>query len=106
MRKANVLMNSVPAGILEEIELGKSYRFLYKEDYTGDPVSLTMPIEKKVFLFNSFPPFFDGLLPEGIMLEEMLRINKIDKNDFFSQLIAVGSDMVGDVTVSEVKENE
>ena len=62
-----------------------------------------MPVEQKEFEFNEFPPFFDGLLPEGIMLESLLKQKKIDKTDYFSQLIAVGADMVGAVTVEEVK---
>ncbi len=33
------------------------------------------------------------------MLEALLRQAKIDKNDLMSQLIAVGGDMVGNVTV-------
>ncbi|WP_235893039.1 HipA N-terminal domain-containing protein, partial [Flavobacterium franklandianum] len=39
------------------------------------------------------------LLPEGVMLEGLLRIVKIDKKDYFSQLIATGNDLVGAVTV-------
>jgi serine/threonine-protein kinase HipA len=63
-----------------------------------------MPIKGKSFKYNSFPPFFDGLLPEGIQLEGLLKIKKIDKNDYFSQLMAVGEDMVGAVTVKEIIE--
>ena len=63
-----------------------------------------MPKKDKVYKFDRFPPFFDGLLPEGIQLEGLLKIRKIDKNDYFSQLIAVGEDMVGVVTVKEVTE--
>ena len=81
MRTAKIYMHGLPAGILEEIEFNKQYRFVYDEYYDSEPVSLTMPTEKKEFEFNTFPPFFDGLLPEGIMLEGLLRQKKIDKND-------------------------
>jgi serine/threonine-protein kinase HipA len=37
-------------------------------------------------------------LPEGVMLEGLLRIVKIDKKDLFSS-IATGNDLVGAVTV-------
>ncbi|MFW5877858.1 MAG: HipA N-terminal domain-containing protein, partial [bacterium] len=47
---------------------------------------------------------FEGLLPEGIQLEGLLKFNKIDRNDLFSQLMAVGDDMVGAVTVKEITE--
>jgi serine/threonine-protein kinase HipA len=101
MRKADVFMHGIPAGVLEEIQKGRSYRFSYREDYNGLAVSLTMPVEKTEFLFNNFPPFFDGLLPEGILLEGLLKQRKIDRHDYFSQLIAVGNELVGAVTVRE-----
>jgi serine/threonine-protein kinase HipA len=53
---------------------------------------------------NVFPLFLDGLLPEGIQLEGLLKTRKIDRYDYFSQLVAVGNDMVGAVTVKEVEE--
>jgi serine/threonine-protein kinase HipA len=67
-----------------------------------NPVSLTMPVKFKEFSFNSFPPFFDGLLPEGIQLDGLLRFKKIDKDDYFSQLVAAGADLVGAVSVEEM----
>ena len=36
------------------------------------------------------------------MLEGLLRHAKIDRNDLFSQLIRVGHDMVGNVTVEAI----
>ena len=99
MKKAKVFVNDVFAGTLIEIEKGKSYQFIYNENYTGDPVSLTMPVEEQTFQYDSFPPFFDGLLPEGVQLEALLKIGKIDANDLLQQLITVGHDLVGNVTV-------
>ena len=103
MRSAEVSMHGIAAGILEEIEIGRKYRFAYLENYEGPPVSLTMPVEEKVFVFDRFPPYFDGLLPEGLLLEGLLKQRKIDKYDYFGQLIAVGNDLVGAVTVQEIK---
>lgn len=102
MRKAKVLVNATEAGILEETKRGEEYVFRYGEDYHGAPVSLTMPTVKREYRFNRFPPFFDGVLPEGVMLESLLRQKKIDRNDLFSQLLAVGDDLVGSVTVEEM----
>ena len=61
-----------------------------------------MPLRKLGYEFESFPPFFEGLLPEGYQLEGLLKFGKIDRNDFFSQLMAVGDDLVGNVTVKEI----
>lgn len=98
-RTAEVYVHDVLAGFLKEHETGSRYSFSYLPGYGGPPVSLTMPLKEEVYFFQEFPPFFDGLLPEGVQLESLLRRKKIDKNDYFSQLLAVGSDMVGNVTV-------
>ncbi len=102
MRKAKVFVNGKEAGTLLELEFGKEFRFDYNDGYTGTPVSLTMALSKKTWDYHSFPPFFDGLLPEGHQLEGLLKIGKIDRNDCFAQLMAVGEDLVGNVTVQEV----
>lgn len=102
MRSAKVYVNSIEAGILSELDFGKKYQFDYVESYLGDPISVTMPITQRSYVYNSFPPFFDGLLPEGYQLDGLLKFRKIDRNDFFSQLMAVGDDLVGNVTVKEV----
>jgi serine/threonine-protein kinase HipA len=103
MRKVKVYNFGIPAGELAEIEKGQKYKFAYYDDYTGPPVSLTMPVKQREYEFDNFPPFFDGLLPEGVQLEALIRQMKIDKNDFFSQLVHVGKDLVGSVTVEEVE---
>lgn len=102
MRKAKVLVRNIEAGVLSEKEFGKEYVFEYLEEYQGFPVSLTMPVIGKKYLFDRFPPFFDGLLPEGYQLDGLLMQGNVDKNDLFSQLILVGNDMVGAVTVKEI----
>lgn len=101
MRKAKVLVNSVEAGLLEELEQGK-YQFSYHANYQGAPVSLTMPIKNKVYEYNQFPFFFEGLLPEGVMLNALLQKYKLDKKDYFGQLLKVGRDVVGAVTIEEL----
>lgn len=104
MKTANVFVNGQKAGQLKEINFSKKYSFVYFPEYFGDPVSITMPIQQHSYEFDSFPPFFDGLLPEGYQLDGLLKFRKIDRNDFFSQLMAVGDDLVGNVTVKEVEE--
>ena len=97
MRQCKVMMHGQIAGILLETEQG--FSFLYKEGYNEQAISLTLPVRAEAYTFTFFPPFFDGLLPEGVQLEAMLRLRKLDRYDFFGQLIAVGSDLVGAVTV-------
>jgi serine/threonine-protein kinase HipA len=103
MRSAKIFVNGFEAGILAELDFSKKYRFNYFKGYSGTPVSLTMPLSQHVYEFDSFPPFFDGLLPEGYQLEGLLKFGKIDRNDLYSQLLAVGDDLVGNVTAKEIK---
>ncbi len=103
MRKAEVFFHGEKAGILEEIEKNRKYRFTYDAGYKGTRISLAMPTNITVWEYDTFPPFFEGLLPEGFNLEALLRIHKIDRDDCFSQLAAVGADLPGAVTASEIK---
>jgi len=101
MRSAEIFLHGSRAGVLTELSTGH-YRFQYDFEYEGAPVSLTMPVQSEPYDFDTFPPFFDGLLPEGLMLDALLRQLKIDRNDTFSQLCAVGRDLVGAVTVEQI----
>ena len=103
MRKAKVFFNGMEAGVLTETETGKTYVFEYLEGYAGQNISLTIPISQKRYEFDKFPPFFDGVLPEGPRLEALLRQAKLDRTDYFGQLITVGADLVGAITVEEIK---
>lgn len=103
MRKAIIYVHNIRAGILSEENSG-GYKFTYDDGYDSEPVSLTLPKTQKIYSFDRFPAFFEGLLPEGIMLEGLLKIGKIDKTDYFSQLIATGNDLVGAVTVKETED--
>lgn len=102
MRTAKVFAGTTEAGLLKELVPAKKYIFEYFDDYQGLPVSLTLPVSNKIFEFDYFPPFFEGLLPEGHQLEGLLVYAKINRDDLFSQLMMIGRDTVGAVTVMEV----
>jgi len=97
MRRAEIRVDGQRAG--ELIENVGRYTFTYDASYGGPPVSLTMPVANSTHEFEGFPAFFDGLLPEGASLEALLRQAKLDRRDYFGQLIQVGGDLVGNVTV-------
>ena len=100
MKRAEVYQQGSLGGILEELDGGR-WRFTYSDSYSGEPVSLTMPVAQAVHEFDQFPPPFEGLLPEGIQLEAMLRRCKLDRSDLFGQLIVAGQDLVGSLTAKE-----
>ncbi len=101
MRSAEVFFANDLAGHLVEEAEGRGYCFQYVPGYTGPPISLTMPVRDAPYRYDEFPPFFDGLLPEGFQLEALLRQKKLDRNDRFGQLLIIGADTVGAVTVRE-----
>ncbi|MCD6179298.1 MAG: HipA N-terminal domain-containing protein [Bacteroidales bacterium] len=101
MKKALIKTHNVIAGILKE-ESRNHYIFQYDQAYEGAPISLTMPVRDTSYVFDSFPPFFDGLLPEGVQLEGLLKKYKIDRKDYFEQLLVTGQDLVGAVTVEKI----
>lgn len=94
-------MHEQEAGLLIEYSR-KHYTFAYLPDYHGEPISLTMSNKKEVYTYNCFPPYFEGLLPEGFNREQLLRLRKIDAADYFSLLMYIGTDVVGAATISEI----
>ncbi len=102
MRRAVVKIHNIEAGTFTE-EAKNHYLFQYIESYSGPPISLTMPVRREVYRFDTFPPYFDGVLPEGIQLEGLLKMYKVDSDDYFQQLLITGLDLVGAVTVEEIK---
>jgi len=99
MRIADVFFDNVLAGQLVEAEYVQEYHFVYTPSYAGPPISRILPVREEAYIFKGFPPFFDGLLPEGFQLEALLRRRKLDRLDAFGQLLIVGGDTVGAVTV-------
>jgi serine/threonine-protein kinase HipA len=76
MRKADIFMHDVHAGVLEEISPRTTFRFTYDTAYVGPPVSLTAPVRPEPYEYETFPAFLEGLLPEGYNLEALLRAGK------------------------------
>jgi serine/threonine-protein kinase HipA len=101
MRMAQIYVQDVMAGHLIEQEEGQ-YCVEYRADYQGMPISLTMPLNVRTYQFKTFPSFFEGLLPEGPQLEGLLKYAKLDRSDYFGQLMMVGRNLVGAVNVLEL----
>lgn len=97
MRRAKIYVDGQLAAYF--VQDGLSYDLCYVAEYNGLPISLTLPVQKESYHFEQFPPFFDGLLPEGLQLEGLLKYAKLDRSDYFEQLLCVGHDLVGNVTV-------
>ena len=103
-RKAYIFVQDRQAGILEETEDG--YSFTYDGEYLKSQdalaVSLTMPLREEVYRSEFFFPFFDGLIPEGWLLNLVTDNWKIDPRDRFGLLLVACRDCIGDVEVKAV----
>jgi serine/threonine-protein kinase HipA len=98
MDKLRVFVGDQLAGHLIREEA--IHRFEYLTDYKGPPVFLGWgDMAKPPREWDSFPPAFDGLLPEGVLLDQLLAKHKLDREDKWGQLIAVGQDLTGFVSV-------
>ncbi len=108
MKQANVYVGNNLAGGLTEDDLG--YEFRYDSDYLksegADAVSLTLPLSAKPYRDKVLFPFFDGLIPEGWLLDIAEQSWKISARDRFSLLLACCKDCIGNVSVIPVDGKE
>jgi len=107
MKQAEVYFLDKLAGILTEDENG--YTFVYSEAYIADngmPISLTMPLQAKPFTSDNMFPFFDGLIPEGWLLDIAQDNWKINPRDRMSLLLACCKDCIGAVSIVDITDQQ
>ena len=105
MRQAVIYRKDIFTGILTEE--GGEYRFCYDETYLAredaQPVSLTLPLQTEAFVSPVLFPFFDGLIPEGWLLDVALRNTDISILDRMSLLLLCCKECIGSVSVVPIK---
>ena len=105
-RTAYVYVRDAFAGILRETDAG--YSFIYDNDYleaeNTTAVSLTLPMQKEEYISKTLFPFFDGLIPEGWLLNIVSENWKIDAKDRFGLLLVSCRDPIGNVLIKEERE--
>lgn len=108
MRKAAIKIDNQLAGWLSQDEQG--YHFVYNKAYTATPdarpVSLTLPLQESPYTSNVLFPFFDGLIPEGWLLDIAEKNWKLNPRDRMGLLLACCKDCIGAVSVEEIKTEE
>lgn len=84
-------------------ETDEGYEFAYDRQYLerkdAVAVSLTVPLTNETYKSAVIFPFFDGLIPEGWLLDITSRNWKIDRDDRFGLLLAACRDCIGDVCI-------
>ena len=91
MRKAATYYKDLLAGVLTETDEGE-YIFQYDEAYVkGYPrqfITFSMPVMSATFKDRRLLPFFEGLIPEGWLLDIASKSWKINQNDRMGLLLA------------------
>lgn len=105
MRQAEVYYKNHLAGIITENDEG--YTFRYDDNYLNDedskPISLTLPLQNQLYESKILFPFFDGLIPEGWLLNIAVSNWKISQRDRFGMLLTLCKDCIGCVSVIPIE---
>ena len=100
-RAGIVFVQNMRAGLITETDTG--YEFYYEHEYLEKEdslaVSLTLPLSREIYKSNTLFPFFDGLIPEGWLLNVVERNWKLDGRDRFGLLLVTCADCIGDVRI-------
>ena len=109
MRKGEVYYGDNLAGIIIETDDG-DYVFQYDERYLvnhpDDFICFTMPVRSEVYLDKRLFPFFEGLIPEGWLLDVATENWKLNPNDRMGLLLACCQNCIGAVSVKPIPEDD
>ncbi len=102
MRQGKVYYKKDFAGMITETDEGE-YIFQYDRDYVNQHpdqfICFTMPVIKEPYIDKRLFPFFEGLIPEGWLLEIASKNWKINSNDRMGLLLACCQNCIGAVSV-------
>jgi serine/threonine-protein kinase HipA len=108
MRQAIIKYNNIKAGILTENDNGE-YEFVYDElyvkNYPNQFITFNMPVTARSYTSKRLFPFFDGLIPEGWLLNIVAETWRINKNDRMGLVLACCQNAIGAVSVHPIISN-
>lgn len=106
MKQGEVKLYNKRVGLI--IQNDNGFEFCYDADYATDkanePISLTFPLKTEPYQSSVLFPFFDGLIPEGWLLDIAQRNWKIQLNDRMELLLTCCNDCLGAVSVQRIIE--
>ena len=105
MRQAEIFYNDILAGVLTETDDGEytfSYDVKYIQQHPAQFITFTMPVGGKTYSEKRLFPFFDGLIPEGWLLDIASKSWKINPNDRMGLLLACCRNCIGAVDVKSI----
>jgi serine/threonine-protein kinase HipA len=108
MRKADIYMHNDRAGVLWQDDEG--YHFAYDVAYQSTPgakpISVTLPLLTNIVHSPTLFPFFDGLIPEGWLLDIAEHTWKLNPRDRMGLLLACCRDCIGAVSIQPLSQND
>jgi serine/threonine-protein kinase HipA len=108
MRKAEIHLSGRSVGILEERDSGYVFAYApaYPESVEAVAISLSLPLQAEPFEDKRLFPFFDGLIPEGWLLEIAEKTWKLNPRDRMGLLLACCRDCIGAVSIVPLEESD
>lgn len=100
-KNARVLYDGKPAATLSETDDGYVLKYdnAYLARQDSKPISFTLPKREEEFTSKTLFAFFDGLIPEGWLLDIAVDHWKVRANDRFELLLNTCRDTIGAVTI-------
>jgi len=105
MRQGIVKYNNIKAGLLTEEDNGEDlfvYDEMYVQGYPDQFITFQMPVSEMPYRSKRLFPFFDGLIPEGWLLNIAAETWRINKNDRMGLLLACCKNAIGAVSIHPV----
>ena len=109
MRRANIYYKEILAGKLTETNEGEylfQYEALYVKDHPNEFISFTMLVTDKPYIERRLFPFFEGLIPEGWLLDIASKSWKINPNDRMGLLLACCKNCIGAISVIPILDED
>jgi serine/threonine-protein kinase HipA len=102
MRKGLVYYKNRLAGIISEDDDGYFFHYdkIFMQADDAKPISLTLPFQNEQYQSKVLFPFFDGLIPEGWLLNIAVANWKINSRDRFGLLLTLCRDCIGCVSIT------
>ena len=100
-KTGKVYYGNILAGLIAETDDGYEFVYdkLYLASHKAKPVSITLPLRETVYTARVLFAFFDGLIPEGWLLDLATDHWKVKANDRFDLLLLTCKDAIGAVSI-------
>jgi len=109
MRQGKVYYKDNLAGIIMETNEGE-YVFQYDENYIKEHpsefITFTMPVQDKPYTDKSLFSVFEGLIPEGWLLNIASKNWKINLNDRMGLLLACCQNCIGALSIKPIHKED